>query len=325
MLMPQGAWFQLLRKVSSNSLAELYDCRTATAFVIPMMQVDLRNHDFFMGELVYSRRTALRLSLTTQKCRSTSSRSGSSRRVTATPSSSRTLPVFSSRPTAFEFKVGHSLLAARTWSDVSLPGLEVTADRLFGPQPRTATYICIWSFYLGTIVGSVPPSFLQAFARTGASLAANFVDQDNSLPPNFNVPLDPDATFLTVNLRSVDLAVRGAGTAIQIDLPDGVKIRFDDLASAPFLKHANIEIPTLYLRFLAPLFGRAAPWMEVASLDGDFSIVLGLSASGWEERARSQLAFVALQDELTKRCPFLYGQGSGGALFFLLRRSMRGF
>ena len=176
--------------------------------------------------------------------------------------------------------------------------------------------MCIWSFYLGTIVGSVPPSFLQAFARTGASLAANFVDQDNSLPPDFSIPLDPDATFLTVDLRSVDLAVRGAGTAIQIDLPDGVKIRFDDLASAPFLKHANIEVPTLYLRFLAPLFGRAAPWMEVASLDGDLSIVLGLLASGREERVKSQLAFVALQDELTKRCPFLYEKGPGGTLVF---------
>lgn len=194
-------------------------------------------------------------------------------------------------------------------------GLEITANRLFGPQPRTSTYICIWSIYLGSMVGSVPPSFLQALTRSMSVLAVNFTDQDNSLPSDFTVALEPDATFVTIDLGSIDIAVRGLGTAIQLDLEDGIKIRFDDLATRPFLKHISIEIPSLVIRFLAPLFGRAAPWMEVASLDADFSIVLGLSEDGWEGKAKRQLEYIAAQDGITKRCPFLYGGGVGSKLY----------
>lgn len=153
-----------------------------------------------------------------------------------------------------------------------------------------------------------------------SSLAINFTDQDNSLPPDFVIALDPDATFITLNAQSIDLAVRGQGTAVQLALPDGLKVRFDDLATTPFLKHISIEVPVFYLRFLAPLFGRAAPWMEVASVDADFSVVIGLTATGWEARKHAQLKFIQSQDE-TKRCPFIYGGGPGGEHNLLGTRS----
>lgn len=28
---------------------DLYDCKQAVAFALPLLQVELRNHDFFMG------------------------------------------------------------------------------------------------------------------------------------------------------------------------------------------------------------------------------------------------------------------------------------
>ncbi|ORY77194.1 hypothetical protein BCR35DRAFT_353168 [Leucosporidium creatinivorum] len=255
---------------------EIYDCRSAVAFAIPQMQVDLRNHDYYME-----------MSLNIDPLRIM-----------------ETLDA--------DALIKEDFASLLELSDcIAVQGLEVTANRLFGPQPRTATYMCIWSFYLGAVVGSIPPSFLQAFARAGNSVGLGFVDQDNSLPPDFNVALDPDATFLTVDMHSIDLAIRGQGTAIQLSLSEGVTIRFDDLACAPFLKHIAVEIPTVTLRALAPLFGRAAPWMEVASIDADFSIVLGLSETGWAERAKTQLEFIAAQDALTQRCPFIYGKGPG--------------
>ena len=66
-----------------------------------------------------------------------------------------------------------------------------------------------------------------------------------------------------------------------------------------------------FVRFLAPLFGRAAPWMEVASVEADFSIIVGLSKDGWRERSEQQRAFLEKQDALTMRCPFIYGGGPG--------------
>jgi hypothetical protein len=188
----------------------------------------------------------------------------------------------------------------------------VNANRLFGPQPRTATYMCIWTFHFGAIVGSVPPSFLKAISRMASCLAINFSDRDNSLPADFDVILDPDATFITVDLDSLDIAIRGQEAAIQIALLDGVAVRYEDLASPPFLKQICIEIPTVDIHFLAPLFGQAAPWMEVASIEADVSIAIGLSSSGWEEIANRQLSFIARQDLSTQRCPFVYDEGDGG-------------
>lgn len=173
--------------------------------------------------------------------------------------------------------------------------------------------MCVWSITLGDLVGSVPPSFIQSLARAGKAVGLTFSDSDNAPAPDYTVPMDPDATVLTVKVDSLDLAVRGQTTAVQTYLPRGLDLRFDDLASAPFLKHLRVDVPDLTVRALAPLFGRAAPWMEVVSVDADLSLVLGLSRSGWETRAREQLAFIALQDSLTKRCPFVYGQGAGCA------------
>lgn len=168
--------------------------------------------------------------------------------------------------------------------------------------------MCIWSIYLGRVVGSVLPSLLLTLARAGNSIGSNFVDSDNCLPPDFSIALDPDATFLSVDLHSIDLSVRGQGTAAQLDISEGVTIRFDDLEQAGFLKHVAVEVPCFTIRALAPLFGRAAPWMEVASIDADFSLVIGLSGTEWEKIAKTQLEFIASQDAITRRCPFLYNE-----------------
>ncbi|GAA5833329.1 hypothetical protein JCM11251_005205 [Rhodosporidiobolus azoricus] len=257
---------------------EIYDCQTAVALVLPALLLDLRNHDFFME-----------MSLNFDPFR-----------IMETGK----VNDFISQPFAQIWEQQTDVLRVQ--------GLEIGANRLFGPQPRTAVYCCDWSFYLGSLVGSVPPSFLQALSRVGTAVGTTFSDDDNSLLPDFSIPVDPDATFLTVDVNSIDLAIRGHTTAVQLYLPEGVDLRFDDLASAPFLKHVSLDIPGLTVRALAPLFGRAAPWMEVASLDADLSLAMGLSSSGWETRAREQLSFISLQDSLTKRLSFMHGQGHAG-------------
>ncbi|KAM0790005.1 hypothetical protein ACM66B_005335 [Microbotryomycetes sp. NB124-2] len=250
---------------------EIYDCRSAVAALLPHMQVDLRNHDYFM-ELAVNLEPF---------------------RIVDAPD----LDVFLAQT-----------LSAQHTECIRVQGLEATANRLFGPQPRTATYMCIWSFYLGDIVGSVPPTLLQSLARAGNAIGYNFADKDNSLPPDYEVVLDPDATFLTVDITSIDLAIKGQSTAIQLEIAEGVSIKFDDLAEAPFLQHVAVEVPSLVVRALAPLFGKAAPWMEVASVDADFSLAVGLSNSNWREKAQTQRSFIESQDSLTQRCPFIYGK-----------------
>lgn len=150
-------------------------------------------------------------------------------------------------------------------------------------------------------------------------LAINFSDRDNSLPADFDVLLDPDATLLTFDLDSLDIAVRGQETSIQFALLEGIAVRYEDLAHPPFLKTVAIEMKTIEVHLLAPLSG-GAPWMEVASIETDISIVVGLSESGWRETAEQQLKFIQAQDYSTRRCPFIYGEGAGGESAFVLLR-----
>ncbi|SGY18835.1 BQ5605_C014g07488 [Microbotryum silenes-dioicae] len=256
----------------------IYDCDDAIAIVLPQLQVDLRNHDYYME-----------MAVNVDPCR-----------IMNMVNSTAVLATC-------DFA---SLLG--TPDCIHVQGLEVMADRLFGPQPRTATYICIWSINVGAVYGSIPPSILQALSRAGTTVSINFVDNDNALPPDLTIAVDPDATFVTVDFGSIDLAVRGQTTAIQLDVPGGIAIKFDDLPEPPYLKHVDIDIPTIILRALTPVFGRAAPWMEVASIDTDLSVVVGMTGKGWEQKARTQRSFIATQDEPTQRCPFLYSKNEAG-------------
>ncbi|SCV73833.1 BQ2448_6263 [Microbotryum intermedium] len=256
----------------------IYDCDDAIAIILPQLQVDLRNHDYYME-----------MAINADPCRIMNM--VNSEAILAT----------------CDFA---SLL--ETPDCIHVQGLEIIADRLFGPQPRTATYICIWSINIGAVYGSIPPSLLQALSRAATTVAINFVDNDNALPPDLAIAADPDATFVTVDFRSIDLAVRGQTTAIQLDVSDGIAVKFDDLPEPPFLKHVDVDIPTIVLRALTPVFGRAAPWMEVASIDTDLSVVVGITGEDWEQKVQTQRSFIATQDEPTQRCPFIYGKNAAG-------------
>ena len=189
-------------------------------------------------------------------------------------------------------------------------GFEITAHRMFGHQPQEATYICIWDLAFGRLIGQLSPAGVQAIMYAGKTLTLNFSDHDNALPPDFALPVDPDATFLTLQLASIDvkLASNKVSTTGLIRLPSGLAVRSDDLASARYLKHMEIDVPLVELKCLIPSGTADMAWTEVASLRADASIVVGRSETAWVERAAVQSNFIRTQDEETGRCAFLYGE-----------------
>jgi hypothetical protein len=129
----------------------------------------------------------------------------------------------------------------------------------------------------------------MAFSRAATSVAMGFSDKDNALPADFSIALDPDATFVSVDIDSIDLAINGQRSASQVSLPQGMKIRFDDLSCPNFAKHINIDVPSLQIRLLAPLFGRSAPWMEVSCpCKFRFPVLIHIFSSGGIGRYRYQ-------------------------------------
>jgi hypothetical protein len=70
--------------------------------------------------------------------------------------------------------------------------MDVVANRLFGPQPRTAVYVCIWEIALGHVKASMSANQAKTLAAAGNAFRYNFVDLVNAPAENFAVAVDPD-------------------------------------------------------------------------------------------------------------------------------------
>jgi hypothetical protein len=196
--------------------------------------------------------------------------------------------------------------------------LNIHAHRLFGPLPKTATYVCNWDINIGTISGQLKPSFLLSATSFANTFAYHYVDKENALPAKYVIPLDPDVTFLNFSVKEVDVSIWGGGSVTQILLKEGFSIKFDDLANKKYLFKVMFNLPDLIIRSLAKSvttlssinFSKDSennPWVEVASFESAFNITLYHTTSGWRERIESQQAFIKQEDRETLRIPFLYG------------------
>ncbi|RIA94532.1 hypothetical protein C1645_873391 [Glomus cerebriforme] len=197
--------------------------------------------------------------------------------------------------------------------------LNIYAHRLFGPLPKTATYVCNWDINIGTISGQLKPSFLLSVTSFARTFAHHFVDKENALPTKYVMLPDPDVTFLTVDVQEVDISIWGGGSVTQIMLKEGLSVKFDDLANEKYILKVIFNLPDLTIRSLAKSAMTLAsigyskdaeyhPWVEVASFESAFNITLYRTTSGWRERLESQQAFIKHEDRETKRIPFLYGR-----------------
>lgn len=75
------------------------------------------------------------------------------------------------------------------------------ANRLFGPQPRTATYICLWEIRVGHVKAAISASDGNFLAAAGNSFRLNFIDSANAPAKNYQLPLDPDGEYCTMYSR----------------------------------------------------------------------------------------------------------------------------
>ena len=74
----------------------------------------------------------------------------------------------------------------------SQPELDITANRLFGPHPKTATYVCIWEIHLGSVKASLSAHQAQIVSAASSSFVVNFSDPLNAPAKEFALPVDPD-------------------------------------------------------------------------------------------------------------------------------------
>ncbi|TFK75375.1 hypothetical protein BDN72DRAFT_832240 [Pluteus cervinus] len=179
--------------------------------------------------------------------------------------------------------------------------LDITAHRLFGPQPRTATYLCIWEIHIGQLKSSLSASEGFLLGAVGDAFGLNFADVPNAPAAEYTPPLDPDITFLKFSLDRVDLVWRAGFAAAVLSLPDGLKLTTNDLGGSFFKKILSVQLPAAFLKVLLTASSEQKPWLEAAEVSGDLYMDLYSSPGGWREHLETQLAFVSEQDHLTDR------------------------
>ncbi|KAJ2957271.1 hypothetical protein NQZ79_g6974 [Umbelopsis isabellina] len=276
---PFEVYVQLLVEEATALLPEnLYDCSTSSQLEFQELQLELRNLDMYMDMHVnFSPLTWTR----------------------------ETEP----NPQRAPFKTKN---ARDSRNYLYVNELNIYAHRLFGPLPKTSTYLCNWEFDVGSISGEIKPSFLLGTTAFGKAFLYNMVDEDNALTKDPSI-LDPDVTFVTASIQSIDINLMGRHSATQISLSEGLHLEFDDLINRNYTQKINLNFPSIVITNLAnqeinteSSFEGDYPWVEVANANTGLEVVIYRQTSNWMEKREKQQSYIRTQDMQTRRCPHLY-------------------
>ncbi|KAG0375991.1 hypothetical protein BGX24_008415 [Mortierella sp. AD032] len=208
-----------------------------------------------------------------------------------------------------------------------IDGISVYAHRLFGPLPKTTTYVANWKLDIGSIYGQIKPSFLLGVTSFAKAFAYNLKDGDNAFPLEYATVTPPDITFVDLTVKEVDVSIWGEDVVSQILLRDGVIVHFDDVINERYLGRVVLKLQSLLIRSMAlteankdshtgetdPMHHDQAPWVEIASLNCAFDITVYTGSGDWRIRREKQQNFVREQDRETLRCPYIYTRKGYGS------------
>ncbi|KAI3619034.1 fermentation associated protein [Moniliophthora roreri] len=181
-----------------------------------------------------------------------------------------------------------------------LDGIDITANRLFGPAPRNLTYVCIWEIVLGRFKACLNASDALVLASAGNAFRVNFADILNAPAADYIPPLYPDLNFLKVALTSLDVVWKLGEAALHVSLPDGFTLDNNDLGGQEYRKLTSVRLPHLTAKaFLTQ--AESPVWLEAGSLSTDLHLDMYSLPYGWQKNAEAQAQFVEEQDRKTGR------------------------
>lgn len=78
---------------------------------------------------------------------------------------------------------------------IFIDGLDIVANRLFGPQPKTSTYLCIWEIHVGRVKSCLSTPQANVVIAALRSFDSGFDDVLDAPAKEVSLPLDPDGEF----------------------------------------------------------------------------------------------------------------------------------
>ncbi|KAK0460992.1 uncharacterized protein EV420DRAFT_1746434 [Desarmillaria tabescens] len=180
-----------------------------------------------------------------------------------------------------------------------IEGLDITANRLFGPVPRTITYFCVWEIKVGSIKGILSAAEASTITDAITSFRVNFSDIANAPAVEYALPSYPDVTFVKVRLSSVHVTWKAGDAAAIISLPEGLRLDNNNLGGRFHRQLTSIRVPVASVKML--LHSLSNRWLEAGETTLDAYIDIYTSPVNWKNLAAAQESFVTEQDDLTGR------------------------
>jgi len=78
-------------------------------------------------------------------------------------------------------------------------GIDILADRLFGPQPLAAAYVCFWEINFGSVKGVLSASLGQTLQCALDAFAMNYKDPMNAPAAEFVLPVASDGPYYSAS------------------------------------------------------------------------------------------------------------------------------
>lgn len=182
--------------------------------------------------------------------------------------------------------------------------IDITAHRLFGPPPRTRTYVCVWDIEFGSVrallsalEGRIALAALDVFR-------VNYVDLPNAPASDFGIPIDPDLTFMKLSVKTLNVTLLAGSAAVDVDLPCGLSVHSNDLQGRLCGKFVVLRLPLANLKALVTSDSYRRSWSEAAYLEFDSNLEIYSPILD----GRDQSDFIQSQDALTRRAHYLLCQ-----------------
>lgn len=77
----------------------------------------------------------------------------------------------------------------------SFIGVDILANRLFGPQPLAAAYVCFWEINVGSVKGVFSAPHVRTLRSALDAFAVNYKDPMNAPAAEFALPAASDGWY----------------------------------------------------------------------------------------------------------------------------------
>ncbi|KAJ7647262.1 hypothetical protein FB45DRAFT_987066 [Roridomyces roridus] len=204
-------------------------------------------------------------------------------------------------------KMTYARIKRRPKEMLVIDGIDLTANRLFGPPPGTFTYVCIWEIAVGAVRAVLTAKDAAVLSSASNAFWLNYVDLPNAPAAEYMLPVYPDLTFVKFSLAALDLTWRVARASLLFSLPKGLTADTNDLGGQSHRKLTKLQIPSISVKFLLRSQVEQRHWLEVSGLETDAFLDIYSLPAHWREKADSQTAFIKEQDILTGRAERMFG------------------